>query len=86
MNGKAISLFHPEYPIDARRQRASGTVVVEVEIDESGIVTLACAISGDQLLRAASVTAAKRSRFTPTKLSGKPVRIIGVIQYRFVAQ
>jgi TonB family protein len=86
LNGKAISLFSPEYPMDARRQRASGTVVVEVEIDESGTVTLACAISGDPLLRAASVAAAKRSRFTPTKLSGKPVRIIGVIQYRFVAQ
>jgi hypothetical protein len=37
-----------------------------------------------QHLSESSVAAAYSARFTPTKLSGKPVRVYGVIQYNFV--
>ena len=43
-------------------------------------------LSGHPLLRAAAIKAARDSKFTPTQLEGKPVTVIGVIVYNFVAQ
>jgi protein TonB len=86
LNGKAISLPKPQYPAIARAARASGTVVVQVLIDENGNVVSAKAVSGPPLLLATAVAAARQARFSPTKLSGQPVKVTGVIQYNFVAQ
>jgi TonB family protein len=86
MNGKAISLPRPDYPPIARSAHASGTIVVQVIIDEAGDVSAAHAISGHPLLQAASVAAARQAKFSPTKLCGEPVRVTGVISYNFVAQ
>ena len=86
LNGKAISLPKPAYPPIARAAHASGTVVVQVLIDENGTVVSAKAVSGHPLLQAVAVGAARQARFSPTKLSGQPVKVTGVIQYNFVAQ
>jgi protein TonB len=86
LNGKAISLPKPQYPPIAKQARASGTVVVQVTIDENGRVIAANAVSGHPLLQAVSVAAARQARFSPTKLSGQPVKVTGVITYNFVAQ
>jgi len=86
LNGKAISLPKPAYPPIARAAHAAGTVVVQVLIDENGNVVSAHAISGHPLLQAVAVGAARQARFSPTKLSGQPVKVTGVIQYNFVAQ
>ena len=86
LNGKAISLPKPPYPPIAKAAHASGTVVVQVLIDENGAVVSAHAVSGHPLLQAVAVNAAKQARFSPTKLSGQPVKVTGVIQYNFVAQ
>ena len=86
LNGKAISLPKPAYPPIARQAHASGTVVVQVTIDENGNVISARAVSGHPLLQAVAVNAARSARFSPTKLSGQPVKVTGVITYNFVAQ
>ena len=86
MNGKAISLPKPAYPPIAKAAHASGTVAVQVTIDESGKVISAHAVSGHPLLQASAVQAAYQARFAPTQLSGQPVKVTGVIQYNFVAQ
>ena len=86
LNGKAISLPKPAYPPIARAAHAAGTVVVQVTIDENGSVIAAHAVSGHPLLQGAAVGAARQARFSPTKLSGQPVKVTGVIQYNFVAQ
>jgi protein TonB len=86
LNGKAISLPKPSYPPIARQAHASGTVVVQVTIDENGSVISAHAVSGHPLLQAVAVQAARGARFSPTKLSGQPVKVTGVITYNFVAQ
>jgi protein TonB len=86
LNGKAISLPKPAYPPIARQAHASGTVVVQVTIDENGGVISAHAVSGHPLLQAVAVAAARGARFSPTKLSGQPVKVTGVITYNFVAQ
>ena len=86
LNGKALALPKPEYPEIARAAHASGTVVVQVLIDEEGYVISARAVSGHPLLQAVSVAAAREARFSPTTLSGQPVKVTGVIQYNFVAR
>jgi TonB family protein len=86
LNGKAISLPKPSYPAIARAARASGTVTVQVTIDESGKVISARAVGGHPLLQQAAVQAAYGARFSPTQLSGQAVKVTGVITYNFVAQ
>lgn len=83
LNGKAISLPIPVYPEAARSARAYGVVSVEVTIDEQGRVIAARAVSGQSILYGSAVAAARRARFAPTKLSGQPVKVTGVINYRF---
>jgi TonB family protein len=84
LNGKATQLAKPAYPAAAKAVNASGGVNVQVTIDEEGNVIAASAISGHPLLRAASVEAAQASKFSPTLLSGQPVKVTGVIFYNFV--
>ena len=87
LNGRAISLPRPEYPADARARNLSGTVTVKVEVDETGRVINAIDMcQGPPYLSESSVKAALKARFTPTKLSGVPVKVKGVIQYNFVRQ
>ena len=86
LNGKAISLPKPDYPAEARAARISGTVVVQVTIDEYGNVTTARAISGHPLLQQPSVNAALMARFSPTLFMGEAVKVTGVLHYNFVAQ
>jgi TonB family protein len=83
LNGTAISLPSPYYPENARRLRMSGVVVVEVVVDETGKVISANATSGPSALRDVAVQAALKARFSPTKLSGQPVKVSGVINYKF---
>jgi VWFA-related protein/TonB family protein len=83
LNGKALYLPKPLYPPNARNVRASGIVTVEVMLSEEGKVLSARAIDGNPFLRQAAVDAARQARFTPTILSGKPVRVAGVITYNF---
>jgi TonB family protein len=85
LNGKAISLPKPAYPPIAKAAKASGTVVVQVVVDERGNVISAHAVSGNPLLQTAAVEAARGAKFSPTKLSGQPVKMTGIIRYNFVA-
>jgi TonB family protein len=86
LNGKATSLPKPAYPRVAKAAGASGTVLVQVIVDETGKVTSATAVSGHPLLRQSAVQAAYQARFTPTKLEGKPVKVSGTISYDFVPE
>ncbi|MCA1614660.1 MAG: energy transducer TonB [Acidobacteria bacterium] len=87
LNGRAISKPPPwPYPAEAKNLLVQGTVSVQIFVDETGKVVHAKAISGHRMLHAASETAAKRAKFSPTTLCGKPVRVTGVITYNFVLQ
>jgi TonB family protein len=86
LNGKALMLPKPVYPQQAKTARASGVVTVEVVIDEAGKVISAKAVEGHTLLRQAAVQAAQEARFSPTLLSGQPVKVSGQINYNFALQ
>lgn len=83
LNGKATHMPAPMYPDMAKRVRATGMVTVEVVIDMSGKVISARATSGPSMLQQAAESAARQARFSPTLLSGQPVRVSGIINYNF---
>lgn len=84
VNGSAISLPKPEFPAAAKAVNASGTVNVQVLIDEEGNVVSAKAVSGHPLLRQAAEESAQGAKFKPTLLSGQAVKVNGVVVYNFV--
>lgn len=48
LNGKAVSLPKPVYPVEAREEKAEGVVAVDVIIDENGTVITAVSQPHDQ--------------------------------------
>ena len=86
LNSKALSLPKPNYPAIAKQAHATGTVVVQVLVDENGNVLTARAVSGHPLLQASAVAAARGAKFAPTKLSGKPVKVQGTLSYNFTLE
>jgi len=83
LNGRAVFLPAPAYPETAKRMRTEGVVTIEVIVDETGKVISAQASSGPAILREVATLAATKARFSPTMLSGAPVKVAGVINYRF---
>lgn len=85
LNGRAIKLPKPDFPRQLRASNVSGRVVVKVWIDEMGKVIEARDMCGAHpVLAKASLAAAQKAEFTPTKLSGMPVKVQGIITYNFV--
>ena len=84
LNGKAKSMPRPSYPAAARARGESGGVAVQVLIDENGKVVRAGGVQGAPLLRMAAREAACDAKFDPTRLSGNPVKVSGVLTYNFV--
>jgi len=82
----AIRLMKPTYSQVAARSNIGGKVVVNVEIDVEGNVTSAAAVSGHQLLRYDSETAARRSKFKPVMVGDKAVKAKGFIVYNFTTK
>lgn len=83
INGEAISLPKPPYPAHARAVGVAGDVNVQILINEQGTVVSAKAVSGPALLKGEAERAAWKARFKPTYLSEVPVKVTGVIVYRF---
>lgn len=83
LNGKARSLPVPPYPRPAQIMNIRDNVSVQVVIDEQGNVISAKAVSGHQMLRQAAEQAARQAKFGPTLLTGQPVKVTGVIIYKF---
>ena len=81
--GRALSMPKPAYPEDAKSKKVSGVVQVDVVSDEQGRVIWAKAVSGPEVLRGVSLKAACRTRYSPTLLSGRPIKTETSIQYRF---
>jgi len=86
MNSRAIVLPKPAYPAEAKKEGASGQVIVQISVDENGNVISAQAIGGHQLLRAPAESAARSSKFNPVKIGGKAVKATGTLVYNFINQ
>jgi hypothetical protein len=85
-NQKAVYFPKPEYSKAAKAVGAKGSVNMRILIDERGNVISAKPISGHPLLWAESAKAALRTKFEPLLLSGKPVKVWGIVVYNFVTK
>jgi TonB family protein len=86
LTGRAVAKPQPAYPVEARRERAMGRVVVRVVVNEEGKVIHAKRLCGHRLLSPAAVRAVYNWRFTPTTLDGAPVTVNGTVTINFVIQ
>jgi TonB family protein len=86
VNGKALHLVQPAYPSEARQKHISGTVFIAVLIDANGDVIGANPVcGGPRELNAASLQAARQSKFSTTRVNNEAMRVTGLIVYRFIA-
>jgi TonB family protein len=75
MPGVLMHRVTPLYPPQAKSQRLSGTVTLQITIAEDGHIREVKQISGDPLLAAAASDAIRRWRYTPFLLDGKAVQV-----------
>jgi len=85
INGKATYLPKPLYSATARAVGAAGNVDVQVTIDETGRVISAKAVNGHPFLKTEAEKSAWKAKFSPTYLSKVPVKVTGVIVYKFAS-
>ncbi|MDM7923178.1 MAG: TonB family protein, partial [Pyrinomonadaceae bacterium] len=79
----AEKMSMPAYSASALKANIEGRVNVEVEIDETGKVVKAEAVSGHQMLRTSAEDAARKTKFKPFLWDGTPIKAKGVIVYNF---
>ena len=82
LNDLAIELPQPD-PTVAKDANESGTVTVEVIVNEKGTVSTSSVVSGPTSLWRAAGEAARKARFDPPLHNGKPVKVAGVLTYEF---
>ena len=80
---KVVRKPAPHYPPSAQDVRPESTVAVSVLVDEFGKVVQAQALAGHPLLRWPATEAACRARFSPTLINGPPLRVSGILTYKF---
>lgn len=84
-HSKAKNLPKPLFPTGCRCKFARNEIVlVEAWLDSYGKIYKATAISGHPVLRASSEVAARRSEFTPNRVSNVLTGAKAFIKYRFV--
>lgn len=78
----------PAYPALSRRLGEEGKLVLRVELDEVGRISVAQIInsSGFKRLDEAAMVAVKTWRCTPPQRNGQPVRAIALQPFNFVLQ
>jgi TonB family protein len=81
--GYATKRVNPVYPSQARNMRMTGTVKVEVVIDEDGNVAEIENTEGPALLKRAASDAVRKWQFRPFERDGRPVKATGFISFNF---
>jgi protein TonB len=77
--------IQPIYPLEARRVRLEGDVVLEAMVTVEGQVEDLKLISGNPVLAQAAMDAVRQWRYSPYLLNGKPVRKDTRITISFIA-
>ena len=80
---QAISKPDPKYPPMARQMKITGSVAVNVTIDEEGNVEKAEIAEGNPILASAAVMAAKAWKFHPFLKDGKAEKVTTQLAFRF---
>ena len=78
-------MVRPKPSAKSRRLKETGTVVIQIDVDEKGKLLDYTVIddAGKPRLRKAAVDALRASTFLPAKIDDKPVRSTRRVEYRF---
>ena len=76
----------PRYPALARESHVEGTVILDVIIDERGVVTATRVLKSVLLLDQAAVDAVQQWKFTPARLNGMVIPIVMTVTVTFRLQ
>lgn len=79
----ATAKVAPSYPPAAKTMRMTGTVKVEVLVNEDGSIAEVQKTSGPSMLQRAAVDAIKRWKFKPFIKDGQAVKASGFISFNF---
>jgi TonB family protein len=71
--GELIRKVEPVYPPEARAERITGSVVLEIRVSQDGTVRNIRSVSGEPQLVRAAVEAVRQWRYAPTLLDGRPI-------------
>lgn len=80
VNQRAKYLAKPIYP---KGCRCEGVVKVRIVVDTDGNVISAEADSGNPQLRASAVEAARKTKFSPSRIDGPPIFVVAFLEYKF---
>lgn len=80
---KPIRQTSLEYPAEAKKERISGTVEMQLTIAEDGSVQSPRVLSGDPLLRAGLAEEISKWVYQPLRVNGKPVPMTTELAIRF---
>ncbi len=85
---KMISGSPPRYPMESRRKREQGTVVLSLTLSVDGGVSVISVAqsSGFDRLDDAALRAVRKWRWAPTVRNGQPVMVRGQVEIPFVLQ
>lgn len=88
LSSTMIAAEPPRYPLESRRKREQGVVVLQVTLDTSGAVAdISVARScGHDRLDQAALKAVKRWRWSPTRRGGQDVIVRGLVEIPFELQ
>jgi protein TonB len=81
--GEVVRRVEPIYPQAARSAHITGTVTVEIGINEQGSVISVRAVSGPGMLAGAAESAARGFKFKPITLDGVPVKSNRTVLFHF---
>lgn len=72
---RVLSEVRPLYPQAAKDNKKEGSVILNVLIDEKGIVRQVEVIESEEIFKKEALLAMKRFKFSPALVNGKPVAV-----------
>lgn len=82
-NPELIHKVRPVYPELALRARITGKVILQVAVDDEGLVRDIRVFRGHPLLNDAAITAVRQWKYRPTIQNGKPVPVTIMVPVEF---
>lgn len=80
---KLLSSTRPVYPAAAKESNIQGSVTISANVDATGRVTGARALTGPFLLREAAINSVKQWKYSPALVNGNPAASLVVVSVEF---
>jgi TonB family protein len=83
VSGRLIRQVKPVYPPEALKARIQGSVLLQIIVDNNGMVREVRSISGLPMLATAAINAVEHWRYQPSSLNGQPLESEALVTVKF---